>query len=202
VLRRFGAGGLRFLKTGEARSMDYWQISESHYARVRAYARSLLREPAAAEDVVQETFLRVQRGLAELREPEKVTSWVLRIAHNLCLDHLRARRNSPLEAQADAEAEVPDAARDCERELERRQMSDCVRSKIDLLPENLRAVVLLNDVLELSQAEIAEILGIEVGNVKVRLHRARLRLREILESGCSFGRDEQNVLVCEPKTGK
>ena len=80
-------------------------------------------------------------------------------------------------------------------------MSDCVRDKIELLPKSLRAVILLNDVLEISQPEIAEILGVEVGNVKVRLHRARQRLRAILESECSFAQDEQSVLVCEPKPG-
>ena len=131
-----------------------------------------------------------------------MTSWVLRIAHNLCLDHLRSCRNSRVEMEADAAADLPDAAADCQRDLERRQMSDCVREKIDLLPQSLRAVVVLNDVLELSQPEIAEILGIEAGSVKVRLHRARRRLRDILASECSFGTDERNVLVCEPKPGK
>jgi RNA polymerase sigma-70 factor, ECF subfamily len=182
--------------------VDFWEISERHYPRVRAYAGSLLRDPAAAEDVVQETFLRVQRGLSTLRDPAKVTTWVLRIAHNLCLDHLRARRSAPVAAEADREADVPDAAQDFQRDLERQEMSACVRAKIDLLPENLRAVVLLNDVLELSQPEIAEILGIEIGNVKVRLHRARQRLRAILEEACTFEQDEQCVMVCEPKPGK
>jgi RNA polymerase sigma-70 factor, ECF subfamily len=182
--------------------VDFWEVSERYYPRVRAYAVSLLHDQAAAEDVVQETFLRVQRGLSELREPDKVTAWVLRIAHNLCLDHLRTRRNSPIAAEADQEADVPDAAHDFHRDLERRQMSACVRDKIDRLPENLRAVVLLNDVEELSQTEIAEILGIEVGNVKVRLHRARQRLRGVLEAECTFAQDERNVLVCDPKPGK
>jgi RNA polymerase sigma-70 factor (ECF subfamily) len=182
--------------------MDYWEISESHYARVRGYAMSMLRERAAAEDVVQETFLRVQRGLAELREPAKVTAWVLRIAHNLCLDHLRAQRSSPVAAEADQAADAPDAAHDHHRDLERRQMSACVREKIDLLPESLRAVVLLNAVEALSQQEIAEILGIEPGNVKVRLHRARQRLRGILAAECTFAQTEDNVLVCDPKPRK
>jgi RNA polymerase sigma-70 factor, ECF subfamily len=198
VLLRIGVG-LRHLR-GEGTGVDFWEISDSHYPRVRAYAVSLLRDRAAAEDVVQETFLRVRRGLETLHDPARVTAWVLRIAHNLCLDHLRARRNAPVAAEADREAEVPDAAQDFHRELEREEMSACVRAKIDLLPENLRAVVVLNDVLELSQPEIAEILGIEVGNVKVRLHRGRQRLRDILENACTFERDEQNVMVCEPKT--
>jgi RNA polymerase sigma-70 factor (ECF subfamily) len=179
--------------------MDFWEVSESQYSRVRAYALSMLRDRAAAEDVVQETFLRVQRGLATLREPEKVTSWVLRITHNLCLDHLRARQGSRAVPQAETEADVPDLAHDFHKEMEREEMSACVRAKIEILPDNLRAVVHLSDVLELSQAEIAEILGIEVGNVKVRLHRARKRLREILEDACTFSQDECSVLVCEPK---
>jgi len=178
--------------------MDFWEVSETHYSRVRGYALSLLRDPAAAEDIVQETFLRVQRGLSSLRDPASVTAWVLRITHNLCLDTLRGGRISRLEPEVPSAAEAPDPAQDCQADLEHRQMSACVRQKIDLLPESLRSVVVLADVMELPQAEIAEILGIEVGNVKVRLHRGRQRLRAILESECTFGQDERNVLVCEP----
>jgi RNA polymerase sigma factor (sigma-70 family) len=124
--------------------------------------------------------------------------WIVKV----CLDHLRARRNAPVATEGDEETHIPDTEHDFHRDLERRQMSACIREKIDLLPENLRAVILLNDVLELSQPEIAEILGIEVGNMKVRLHRARQRLRSILEAECAFGKDEQSILVCEPKPEK
>ena len=71
---------------------------------------------------------------------------------------------------------------------------------LDLLPESQKTVIELFDVLGFSQKEIAEILDITIDNVKVRLHRARKNLREILKNKCAFERDERNVLICVPKT--
>jgi RNA polymerase sigma-70 factor, ECF subfamily len=178
--------------------MDFWEVYDRYYSRVRGYAASMLRDATASDDVVQETFLRAQAHLDAVREPDKVSAWLFRIAHNLCMDHLRARRASRIDPAAD-----PEASGACDssvlRDLERGQMSDCVREKIDRLPETDRAVILLYDIMELSHAEIADVLGIETGAVKVRLHRARKKLREVLEGDCSFERDNRNVLVCEPK---
>jgi RNA polymerase sigma-70 factor (ECF subfamily) len=87
---------------------------------------------------------------------------------------------------------------DIQKELEQRQMGECVKDQINLLPESMRTVLLLFDIMEFSHQEIADILGITVKNVKVRLHRARKKLKPILEEKCSFERDERNVLVCLP----
>ncbi len=179
--------------------MDFWELYDRYYSRVRGYAASMLRDAAASDDVVQETFIRAQANLDALREPECVSAWLFRIAHNLCMDHLRARRSSRIDPAAD-----PDSAGACDgasvqRDLERGEMSACVREKIDRLPESHRAVILLYDMQGLSHQEIADVLGTEVGTVKVRLHRARKRLRAVLEADCLFNRDERNVLVCDPK---
>jgi RNA polymerase sigma-70 factor, ECF subfamily len=179
--------------------MNFWELYDRYYSRVRGYATSMLRDPAASDDVVQETFIRAQASLDALREPERVPAWLFRVAHNLCIDHLRASRSSRIDPSAD-----PDAAGSCndtsvQRDLERGEMSACVRAKIDRLPESHRAVILLYDIQGLSHQEIADVLGIEVGAVKVRLHRARKKLRAVLEDGCSFNRDDRDVLVCDPK---
>ncbi len=78
-------------------------------------------------------------------------------------------------------------------------MSLCVEDKINLLPESHREVLIFSDTMDMSRQEIADILGITVANVKVRLHRARKALKEILEKDCTFEHDERNVMVCEPK---
>ena len=75
---------------------------------------------------------------------------------------------------------------DIQKELEQRQMGECVQNQINLLPESLRTVLLLFDIMEFSHQEIADILGITVKNVKVRLHRARKKLKTILEEKCSL----------------
>ncbi|MBP1635113.1 MAG: polymerase, sigma-24 subunit, subfamily [Acidobacteria bacterium] len=180
--------------------MDFWEIFDRHYSRVHAYAASMLRDPAAGDDVVQETFIRAQANVDRLREPDKVLAWLLRIAHNLCMDQLRARQAARIDEAADVE--TAPAARvepSVEADLERGEMSACVRDKVDQLPETDRSVILLYDISGLTHEEVAAILDIEVGAAKVRLHRARKKLRSLLERACSFEQDERNVLVCEPK---
>lgn len=180
--------------------VDFWEIYDRHYARVRAYAASMLRDGSASDDVVQETFLRAQSHLESIREPEKVAAWLFRVAHNLCMDHLRARQASRVDPAADVETAIAARAETCvQSELERGEMSACVRAKVDQLPDTDRTVILLSDIAGLSQEEIGHVLGIDAGAVKVRLHRARKKLRAILENACSFERDGRNVLVCEPK---
>jgi RNA polymerase sigma-70 factor, ECF subfamily len=180
--------------------VDFWEIYDRYYTRVRGYAASMLRDGSASDDVVQETFLRAQAHLESARDPDKVAAWLFRVAHNLCVDQLRARQASRIDEAADVEtARAARVEAGVQSELERGEMSACVRAKVDQLPEADRSVILLCDIAGRSQDEIAHVLGIEVGAVKVRVHRARKKLRAVFESACSFERDGRDVLVCEPK---
>jgi RNA polymerase sigma-70 factor (ECF subfamily) len=85
-----------------------------------------------------------------------------------------------------------------QKEFEQHQMGECVQDKVRLLPESYQTVLVLFDLMEFSHQEIAEILEISVENVKVRLHRARKKLKTILEEECRFELDERNVLICDP----
>ncbi|RPJ84749.1 MAG: sigma-70 family RNA polymerase sigma factor, partial [Acidobacteria bacterium] len=125
--------------------MDFWEIYERHYSRLHGYASSMLRDRAAADDVVQEAFLRVRTNLDALREPEKLSAWLFRIAHNLCMDHLRARRSARVDSDADPESAGAAEGRGAERDLERGEMSNCVRAKVDSLRPADRAVIQLYD---------------------------------------------------------
>jgi RNA polymerase sigma-70 factor (ECF subfamily) len=78
-------------------------------------------------------------------------------------------------------------------------MSSCVHNYIDTLPENYRAIVTLSAIEELTNQEIAEVLGLTLDAVKIRLHRGRAKLKEKLKTGCRFDRDEEDILVCDPK---
>ena len=78
-------------------------------------------------------------------------------------------------------------------------MSACVQRYLDDLSDSYRAVILLHDLHSLSAKQIAELLGVRVGTVKIRLHRARRRLEKALEAACAFSHDERGVLVCQPK---
>jgi len=82
----------------------------------------------------------------------------------------------------------------------REQMSACVHDYINTLSENYRAIMTLSEIEGLTNQEIAEVLGLTLDAVKIRLHRGRAKLKEKLETGCRFDRDEEDILVCEPES--
>jgi RNA polymerase sigma-70 factor (ECF subfamily) len=183
--------------------MEFWEIYDQYYAKVRRFILALVKDPWTADDLIQETFLRVQQNLGTLKNPSKLSSWIFRIAYNLCQDHFcqrkagRRKESTSLEqTEGLEEAFIQEGF--IQKELEQREMGRCVQNQIDLLPEPLRAVLVLFDIMECSHQEIADILGITAENVKVRLHRARKKLKPILEKRCTFERDERDVLVCTP----
>jgi len=85
------------------------------------------------------------------------------------------------------------------RELERKEMNACVRLYLDRLPASYRSVILLSEDEGLTNQQIAEALGISLEAAKIRLHRARSRLKRELGGGCDVYRDDRNELACEPK---
>jgi RNA polymerase sigma-70 factor (ECF subfamily) len=79
-------------------------------------------------------------------------------------------------------------------------MSECVQDYLVRLPDDYRVAIFLHDVYGLSNPEIARLLGCSLATAKIRVHRARRRLREALASACAFELDERGVLVCEPRS--
>jgi len=149
----------------------------------------LLRNESDAEDVAQETFIKVYRNLHSFRGESRFSTWVLSIARNEGLAWLRKRSTrpeEPLEPVLDENSgdftpalltdwrEIPLEA------LERKDLGQCIRQAILGLPPIYREVVQLRDVEELDVQETAGILGITAGAVKVRLHRARTMLQKEL----------------------
>jgi len=181
--------------------MNYWEIYNQHYAKVKKFILALVKDEWAADDLIQETFVRIQENLSSIKDPSRISSWIFRIAYNLCQDHFRqSRKSANNESISQEKMEVSKEA-SIQKQLEQRQMGQCVQDHMNVLPESLRTVLILYDVMDFSHQEIAEILGTTIDNTKVRLHRARKRLKAILEEQCAFEADERNVLVCEP-TGK
>ncbi|MFX0117548.1 MAG: RNA polymerase sigma factor, partial [Candidatus Hodarchaeota archaeon] len=176
--------------------MQFWDIYYGHCDRVKKFIVSLVKDEWVADDLFQETFLRVQKNLDQVKDPSKLSSWIFQIAYNLSRDHFRQSKKilTPIEQHETEVFSIP-----CfQKELEKHEMGQCVQDQIMLLPESLRAALVLFDIMDFSHQEISEVLGISVENVKVRLHRARKKLKAILEQKCRFELDERNVLVCEP----
>ena len=157
----------------------------------------MVRDKWVAEDLTQDTFIKVQQNLNGLRDPSKLRPWIFRIARNRCLDYFRkgAIQNENQEIKDGGMVSIEPLA---QIQMEQQQMSRCVQDKIHLLPEPLRVVLALADTMDFTHQEIADVLHIKVDNAKVRLHRARKALKEILRQECTFEQDERNVMVCLP----
>lgn len=176
------------LRTGDPDAVEAFVRTET--PRLLKLARRILRDEEAARDVVQDAFLQAFRSLAGFCGASSVSTWLYRIAMNAALGKLRARRRRPetsieelmprfLEDGHHAECAQPWLAPD--ELVGRREMRGLVQSCIDQLPEIYRTVLLLRDVEELDTEETARALRISCSAVKVRLHRARLALRTLLE---------------------
>jgi RNA polymerase sigma-70 factor (ECF subfamily) len=144
-------------------------------------ARRLTGNEEDARDVVQESYLRAWRGIGKFRGEAQFSTWMYRITANASATHLRKRRRhraEPLEdvvEPADTRPEhQPAAAAEAGDSLER------IGAALDELPPKLRSLVVLKDVYGLPHEAIAEELGISVAAAKVRLHRARRKLRDLL----------------------
>jgi RNA polymerase sigma-70 factor, ECF subfamily len=182
---------------------DAGALFTAYRDRIRRYILGMVRDPAEAEDLTQETFLRAHRRLYLLRHPEAVGSWLYRIATHVCLDRLRQRKPQDsiddeqtanrVEAAVRTHTSLADIA-------ERRQTSLCVQRCLDYLPDNYRAVILLYEIHALTASEIASLLGLKLTTIKMRLHRARRMLQQIMEYGCAVSTDSSGVPACEPRS--
>lgn len=189
---------------------EFDAIYADFHGKIRRYVARLVGA-GDAEDVTQEVFVKVNAALGSFRGESSLSTWLYRIATNAATDHLRKSRGNrswqggdedpgsgaPLgedDAAADRATPLPDS------QLIRSEMNHCIRGIAETLPENYRAVLILSDFEELTNNEIAGVLGISLETVKVRLHRARTKLKKELEHQCTFYRDERNELACDRKT--
>jgi RNA polymerase sigma-70 factor (ECF subfamily) len=178
---------------GDPRGFD--ALMRRYHAPLRRLLRAMLRNPEDAEDLVQETFVRAYRFLHRFDPARPFGPWLMRIGANLGRNHLRRRAlraEVPLEATA-GEGDEPYegewlADRGTVVEIEGRQMVDRVRLAMAALPEELRAVLEMRVMAELSYREIADALGIPIGTVMSRLHRARGLLHAALADLAPPGR--------------
>jgi RNA polymerase sigma-70 factor (ECF subfamily) len=158
------------------------EIVREHSARVYRLAYRLTGNRHDAEDLTQETFIRVFRSL-DSYVPGTFEGWLHRITTNLFLDLVRRRKRIRMDSTGDETAYWPssDPFGSPERAFEHGNLDSDVQRALDELPPEYRAAVVLCDIEGLSYEEIAVTLGIKLGTVRSRIHRARARLRVALE---------------------
>jgi RNA polymerase sigma-70 factor (ECF subfamily) len=168
LVRRIGRGD------GEA----YRVLVERHLRRIVAFAGRVLGGPADAEDVAQDVFIRAYRGLRGFKGQAALTTWLYRIAVNVCLNKaaVKTPRSEMLESgDATRAVEPPEAA------LLRGERAAAVRAAIAQLPKRQRATLILRVYHDLRHDEIATILGSSVGTVKANFFHALANLKKLLK---------------------
>jgi len=149
-------------------------------------------EPAHAEDLLQETFLRVIKGAEAYQRQAKLTTWIYTIARNLCVDAARRgkhRRAASLDTPMDADGKdggtlldvVPDKTAGTDRKVQSKELHGRLRDAIDKLSEDQREVFLMREFLDMPFKEIADVVGCPENTVKSRMRYALEKLREELE---------------------
>ncbi|MEJ2421979.1 MAG: RNA polymerase sigma factor [Acidobacteriota bacterium] len=130
-----------------------------------------------AEDLCQETFLKVLKGLSRFRHKSSLKTWIFRVAHNTAADHLRARREEPA-VEEDAAAEIQDTSVSLEEALDQKRLREWILLALDQLHPSQGEVLNLYYWAGFSVEEIAHVTGAPVGTVKTHLHRGRSALRQ------------------------
>ena len=151
----------------------------------------MCRDAADAEDIVQETFLNVFKYLKDFRYETKFKNWLYRVAASTCIKKRRKSKFAPQrelsldefypQSEAEVSDQVPDWAQMPLDKVLSNELLDKINEAIVTLPEKYRLVIVLRDIEGFSTAETAQILNLSDANVKVRLHRARLFLRDKLK---------------------
>ena len=194
------------MKTG---GLEFSNIYDQYYEKIRRYVERMVGINDA-EDVTQEVFMKINKGLKDFEGKSSLSTWVYRIATNSALDKIRRRQSCQekisLDAVSDGTGQEPvdfeARSLSAEREAISNEMNECIREFVDRLPMDYRTVIILSEMKDLKNQEIADILGVSLETAKIRLHRARAKLKEIFKAGCDFYHDESGKLSCDRKQKK
>jgi RNA polymerase sigma factor (sigma-70 family) len=175
---------LRFIR-GEQSCFE--QLIHRHKNKVFAYISLYIRDQALAEDIFQDTFLKVIQSVksGKYSDNGKFLSWVMRIAHNLIIDHFRRTKQMNTISNDNYESDLFNSKQFAEDNVEdgivKRQIQKDIRNMIGHLPDDQREVVILRYYADLSFKEIADITGVSINTALGRMRYALINMRKIME---------------------
>ena len=163
-------------------------------SRIRGYIRTRVRDHAAAEDILQDVFLKAHRRIGQLQSPEKLEGWLFLIARNAVVDHYRkSKPTEELPAEIASEPDEPEIENACELRAAFRRM-------IEELPAPYGEALTLTEFEGFTQKELAQRLGISLSGAKSRVQRGREKLKETLLDCCHLEFDRRGQIIdCTPK---
>lgn len=159
-------------------------------AKLRSFLLQRVSDPQVADDLLQETFLRIHKKLDDVSDEQRITSWVFQIARNLVIDHYRAKGREQATTMPD-DVEAPTREQENFNEL----VEGWLPAMIAQLPDTYREAVELYELKEIPQQQIAEQLNISLSGAKSRVQRGRAKLKSLLLECCSFERDSHGNVI-------
>jgi RNA polymerase sigma-70 factor (ECF subfamily) len=162
------------------------QIVERYQGQLINFVGRLLNDRNAAEDIVQETFLRVYRNKHRYKEIARFSTWIYTIAGNLARTELRRRKirnffSISQRGEGEKDYEIPDTDIDVEKSVEGSLVKEMILREVMKLPVYFREVIILRDLQDLSYEEISQILNVPLGTVKSRVNRGRSQIQKRLK---------------------
>ncbi len=186
----------------ESRNMKSSPLYQQYFEEIKKYLARFVDE-SVAEDLAQDTFIKVDNSIEDFRGESSQKTWIYRIATNTAKDFIKSRywkeksliSDQDLEKISDADNyhDSPESTHIVD------EMNECIKEFIHRLPYEYATVLVLCDLEGHPLKDAAEIVGISANNAKVRLHRARLKLRQEMDRGCRISLDSDNRMVCERK---
>ena len=178
--------------TAQATESVWYQLSDD----LRRFIRRRVPSDHVADDLLQETFLRIHRRIGTLSGADRLAAWVYQIARNVIHDHYR---NTSGDAVSLADTDPVDEDHGGRSHL-RASAGAWLEELVRQLPDPYREAVQLSEVEGLTQREVAEQLGLSLSGAKSRVQRGRKMLKQILEQCCVFQFDQRgNLMDCDPK---
>ncbi|MFO7749382.1 MAG: RNA polymerase sigma factor SigZ [Desulfobacteraceae bacterium] len=167
-------------------SKKVWQ---EYHSKLRAFILSRISDEAATDDSLQNVFLKMHTGLASLKDETKLKSWLYQITRNAIIDYFRSQKPT---------VELPEWLPQPETDFGEKatqDLSKCLQPMIQHLPEGYREAVILSELKEFTQKDVAKIQGISVSGVKSRVQRGRAQLKKMLVECCRLEFDHNGRLI-------
>lgn len=165
--------------------------------KLRGFIAKRVENKMAADDILQDVFLKIHSGIGNLKEVSKLQSWIYSITRNAITDHYRSRKTH-FETNGKIDVDLFDAVFDSEENSTNdaaKRIAGSLKNMIKLLPKKYSEALLLTAFYGMSQVEMAKKLGLSISGAKSRVQRGRQMLKEMLEKCCHFEFDRRGVII-------
>lgn len=187
--------------------MEFQNIYIEYYPKILKYLTRLLEDKDEAEDYTQEVFIKVNGALDKFEGRSSLSTWIYKIATNVAKDCFRSASFQKgkkqtysgeflEEKRADGNVWTGEKGITADKILEKNEMNDCIKRYVEDVNDSYKTVFILSEYEGLKNQEIADILGLSIDTVKIRMHRARMQLKKKMEKGCEISKEESG-LTCD-----